>query len=431
MSLLIYSEQSSPRLDYTLDFIFNEVIPCEYAITSDIEFYKIHSNAKLNYSNKSIIENEIKILPNGILFENNLKEQPTLAGLITNNIAILKTDIFSCVFYLVSRYEEYLETEKDEFERFSHTKSIAFQNQFLTIPLVDIWLQELKASLLNQFSNLKFEKKEFKFIPTYDIDIAYSYQHKGGARNIGGLFKDLLKGQFKSVLQRIKVLSGKEKDPYDSFDFLNELHKINKLSPIYFFLLGSGGKLDKNLSSSNPAFRKLIQEISNKNEVGIHPSYRSNDKEEELNIEIQRLNSIASIQTTKSRQHYIRFTLPHTYRKLIEHEISDDYSMGYGSINGFRASTSNSFYWFDLEKNEKTKLRIHPFCFMECNSFFEQKQSLAKTQIEIREFIEQIKAVDGTFISIWHNFSLGSEAQWKSWKELYEYQIEKACQVLN
>ena len=71
-----------------------------------------------------------------------------------------------------------------------------------------------------------------------------------------------------------------------------------------------------------------------------------------------------------SRQHFIRFTLPDTYRQLINAGIKEEFSMGYGSVNGFRASVALPFYWFDLEKNEATSLLVYLFCFMDANSFF-------------------------------------------------------------
>ena len=427
MSLLIYTNNTSNRLEYILDFVFKDVLLCDYSLTNDLTIFKENNGAKLNYSQLEL-KNCYQIIPEQILFETEIKEQQQLKNSIiecakSGESSVLNFDVFAASFYLISRYEEYLSSERDEFERFPHIQSIAFKHNFLHLPLVDLWLLELKKELTLKFPELTFKKKEFTFLPTYDIDIAYSYKHKGLLRNAGSALKDLGAGNFSAIKNRIAVLLNKNPDPFDSFDFLDKLHKDYKLSPIYFFLLGSGSKLDKNLSVKNSAFKNLIRRIARQYKIGIHPSYRSNDEEQELNIEVQRLNSIASIRTTKSRQHYIRFTLPMTYQLLIEQGIKEDYSMGYGSINGFRASTAHPFFWFDLENNKQTDLRIFPFCFMECNSFFEQKQSIAKTQIELREYIEAVRKVNGTFVSIWHNFSLGTDPLWKDWSKLYQYQI--------
>src|SRR5690606_1402201 len=85
-----------------------------------------------------------------------------------------------------------------------------------------------------------------------------------------------------------------------------------------------------------------------------------------------------------SRQHYIRLRIPETYRQLRKAGIAFDFSMGYGSLNGFRASAALPFYWYDLEKEEPTDLLIFPFCFMEANSYFEQSQNVDQAFEELR-----------------------------------------------
>jgi hypothetical protein len=53
--------------------------------------------------------------------------------------------------------------------------------------------------------------------------------------------------------------------------------------------------------------------------------------------------------------------LPETFRHLLDTGIQEDFSMGYGSINGFRASVASPFYWYDLEKEQTTYLLLYPF----------------------------------------------------------------------
>ena len=87
----------------------------------------------------------------------------------------------------------------------------------------------------------------------------------------------------------------------------------------------------------------------------------------------------------------LRFTFPSTYRKLIALELINEYSMGYGSINGFRASIAHLYYWYDLRNEEKTKLHIHPFCFMDANSYYEQKASAEAAFEELMQYYKVIQ----------------------------------------
>ena len=94
--------------------------------------------------------------------------------------------------------------------------------------------------------------------------------------------------------------------------------------------------------------------------------------------------------------------------------------MGYGSINGFRASVASSFYWYDLEKEEATTLRLFPFCFMDANSFYEQKYTAQQAMEELLNYYRIIKKVNGLMITIWHNNFLGTDKLLAGWKEVYE-----------
>ena len=112
--------------------------------------------------------------------------------------------------------------------------------------------------------------------------------------------------------------------------------------------------------------------------------------------------------------------LPETYRKLISNGIENDFSMGYGSINGFRASYCLPYYWYDLEKNEKTNLLIYPFCYMEANSYYEQQYTLHQATEEIYYYYRVTKEVEGVLITIFHNHLFGTKRLFEGWKEMYE-----------
>jgi hypothetical protein len=116
--------------------------------------------------------------------------------------------------------------------------------------------------------------------------------------------------------------------------------------------------------------------------------------------------------------------LPDTYRRLIDAGITEDYSMGYGSINGFRASYCLPYKWYDLQKEETTNLTVFPFCYMEANSFYEQQYSPEEALQEMKDYYRVTKQANGLFITIWHNHFLGSDKMFKGWREVYRTMIE-------
>ena len=138
-----------------------------------------------------------------------------------------------------------------------------------------------------------------------------------------------------------------------------------------------------------------------------------------LSKEKKVLETAGKIPITMSRQHYIKFSLPGTFEHLIEVGIEKDFSLGYGSINGFRASVASSFYWYNLKTEKITTLRLYPFCFMDANSFYEQGFNADQAYEEIGYYFTICKNVNGTFISIFHNNFLGTDKQFMGWKEMY------------
>jgi hypothetical protein len=419
--MLVYTPHITPRIEYILQY-FNEKLMDNAVVTNDIEQYHSYTGEKLNYSNERIGSNELFICPAGLLHQQDIRKQYIKCFEWRNSKAFYQTnddigfDIFSAVFYCISRYEEYAEHEPDEYGRYAHWNSLAWKEGFLNKPLVDIWLMEFRKILKLKFPPLNIHHPQFAFLPTYDIDIAWSYLHKGFWRNIGAALNKPA-----TIGQRLQVLQGRRADPFDCYNWLNQLHQKHQTAPIYFFLVAKErGGLDKNISPMKKALQQLIREVKQHATVGLHPSVHSNTAKECLIKEKTLLEQVTQSAITKSRHHYLQLHIPHSYRELMTAGISNDYTMGYGTVNGFRASTSNSFLWYDLEKEETTPLRIHPFAFMEANNFYELHQSPDEAFTELKQLYNELKAVNGTLVTVFHNHFLGTGEMFSGWKEMYE-----------
>ncbi len=420
-ALIFYATEVSERLRYILGWICQSHWGITYILTDDVSLFAHSSAFRINYSAQELSFADLQIIPQGLLHEKDIHEQSINMGEWQNNPIFFKTsakeipfDIFSASFYLLSRYEEYLETKADAFGRFPMQKSLAYRQQFLDKALIDRWLLAMKKIIQQKETSIAFITPQAKWIPTYDIDIAYSYRGKGWLRNGVGFLRDAIRGKWDDCAERWAVLRGRQKDPFDAYAQLDEWHIQYHLAPIYFFLLGKRGKYDKNLAPQQPLMQQLIKNTMSKYEVGIHPSYRSHAH---INILQQELRHLP---THKSRQHYIKFSLPKTFRTLIASGIEEDYSMGYGSGNGFRASTCFAHPWFDLKRNEISNLQLIPFCYMECNSRFEQQYNSDQAFNEMMHYWNEVSSVGGTLVSIWHNFSLGTSKSWTDWAAVYQ-----------
>ncbi len=65
-------------------------------------------------------------------------------------------------------------------------------------------------------------------------------------------------------------------------------------------------------------------------------------------------------------------------------------------------------------------LRVHPFCYMEANSFYEQKITAEEAYEEMIHYYNECKMASGTLSMIWHNHFLGTDPLYKGWSEVYE-----------
>jgi hypothetical protein len=421
--LLLYSHTITPRLQYIVDFIGKELFDEPMRITTDAAYFKSYTQPRLNYSAQEFSEEEFYIRSTHLLFETGIQPQAITCFDLNFHKAFFATsgdfpfDILAASFYLLSRYEEYLPHQKDEYGRYAHTNSLAYKENFLGQPLVNIWLDEFKKALQQKFPRLVFKQSQFRCVLSYDIDIAYAYLHKGWYRTLGGFARSLLRGEGKAIRERWAVLRGKKKDPYDCFEWLDAWHLYCRVKPYFFFLVAKKtSRYDKSNPYHKKAFRDLIAYYAKSYKLGWHPSWQSGDDAALFREEQEWLEVVADKKIIYSRQHYLRFTLPGTFRNLLQAGIERDFSMGYGTVNGFRASVCSSFYWYDLPAEQATSLLLYPFCFMDANSLFEQRQTPQQAYNELIGYYEMVKRYKGLFIPIWHNNVLGMGA----WRKMYE-----------
>ncbi len=418
--MILFAKHTTPRLEWIAEWLGTQLHG------SPLEIITIEARIKeqdfvLNYTDQPLQNtNSFWIKPHALLFETSISHQNITVSIKNNLPYFFETegdfyfDFLAASFYLLQRYEEYLPHNKDIYGRYAHQNSIAYKNHFLHLPLVDLWVNELRQVL----PTANRQPPAAKYLPTYDIDIAYSYRGKGFVRNMAGAIRTF--GQWNLLKERWQVLLEKKQDPFDIFQELDALHYQHQLQPLYFFLLAKQIKgYDKNINSATQEMKQLIRDIAAKYTTGIHPSWQSGDDESLLQTEIETLQFNNKKNVSISRQHYVRMQLPGTYQHLISHGITAEYSMGYGSINGFRASTCVPYYWYNLQKEQVTVLKIFPFCYMEANSIFEQKDTPAKALKELQEYYNVVKKVGGMLITIFHNHLIGLDENGKEWMAMY------------
>ncbi len=415
----IASDISTPRLHYVLDYVFNMRLGVGYELCSpdsdsaDIWYTtQPQTDCFCVPSSGLLSETDIWQFTPDLIFDNGL---PIIFA--DHSGCTFKFDVFAAIFWMLSRYEEYLPFLPDSHGRFSPSESFVGRYGLLETPIVDQWIMLIRNELQRRFPSLRMKDECFEFRPTIDIDSPWSYLHKGVVRNVGGLLRDVARRDFALVAERIMVLLRLRHDPFFTFDYIGELHRGLPLK--YFVLVGRHGKYDKSVNPQNLAFRRFVRQLSATSDVGLHPSYAASLDEYRFMAEKTDFEQITSAQCCQSRQHFLRIVLPQYYQMLERIGITHDYSFGYAANIGFRAGTSREFKFYDLQNERTTDITLHPLVMMDVTlrNYMELTPPQAKSRIE--SLIEAIRKTNGTFTTLWHNQHFG-QAKWHEWNQVYE-----------
>lgn len=428
--VIIFSETASSRLNYVCRLVFTQHLGLDFSITTNYQEFTAYPGAKLLYRRLSN-NTDIHIVPDSLLFETGIESRPIITSFFNGAIVPFATgqqvggeafpfDMLAAIFYLVSRYEEYLPFTKNQYGQFKAADSLASRLGFLDKPVVDIWIQELKAVLENKFPHLIFKEKKFETTFTYDIDVAYAYLGRTVTVTTANFIRDCFRLNFKKIKERYRVMSGAQRDPFDTYGDILQQQEIYGHQLLFFFLVGQQNKFNRNLPPSGRKLQQLITELTVAANTGIHPSYYTDTDLALLQSEKQLLESIGRKTITSSRQHYLRLCLPETYNNLIKAGITHDYSMCFAEMPGFRAGTCTAFNFYDLAAEEETALVVHPNTFMEGTFIEDMKLQPIAAQSLMKQLVDEVKKVNGHFISIWHNHSLSNKNEWEGLRAVHD-----------
>lgn len=432
--ILVYSEKTTARFRYIARLLLQDLLGLELRFTNNLEEYIQSTIPKINYS-KNPIQSGLYVQATNLLFETDIFQQDFQVGeyqkekvfFLSGKMSALPFDPFAASFFLVSRYEEYIPFIADHHNRFPAKESFMFKQGILDRPSVNVYAEFLAEKLLELNPGLELKSKKYEFISTVDIDNAYAYQGKGLVRTAGAYANDLLKLRFSEIADRTKTFVGLMKDPYETFDYQLSMQEKYGYRSIYFALFSRLGQYDRSLTLHSNRLHKYLKGINDFCEVGIHPSYRSNEHVSIMEEELHGLESVLNIDVTKSRQHFLKLSFPETYRNLIDLEITDDYSMGYAAESGFRAGICTPFRFYDLELETETPLIVHPFAFMDGTYIYYKKMNREEAWDEIVKYINIYKKYGGEFIPIWHNRIFSErEHEWVGWNNVFEEMVKAA-----
>ena len=423
LEIVLYTDQITTRLNYVLDFI-SEGQVISFRPTNDVQLFEAAKQPKLVYSDRYFDAGYAQISPADLLFQEGI--QPVAVKWKNEHLLVDgKTDLLAAIFYVLTNYSDYLVKEeyKDKHGRVPAKFNVLFKGGQHHKLMVERWSKQFLEYLKDSLSlDISIAPQPFLFTPTFDIDIAYAYREKEKWRALMSKAKDMITFNKERLKEREAVLAEKSTDPYDTYAQIRTLQEKG-IHPCVFWLLGDYTNYDRNIDFENPVQQALINSLCSVATIGIHPSYKSNEVLGQLEKEINRLTEVTGEKVSHSRQHFLKVSLPKTYKWLVKVGITHDYTLGFAETYGFKVGTVRPHSWFNLENDQVTNLTLHPFAYMDGSLLEYQHLSPEQAQVSIQALFDEVATFGGEFSFIWHNSTIGDYGKWKGWKAVFEHTI--------
>ncbi len=338
-----------------------------------------------------------------------------------------KDDIIASAFFWLSGWQEYTISDRDRHGRFPFASSLQAAFGIAREPVVEVYREVLKQQLLLRdipVNNRSWEERTWAFCPTHDIDYLRKWRPGMIYREVVERF--LTNSSNGSVGQRFSRLGLFAKDalqPGDIFRksftrIIDETEQRNGRATI-FLKTGAHGPHDVFYSPQNGFLKAMLERLKgNDCEVGLHPSYYAHTHAGYLAKEKELLEGVWGSTITTVRQHYLRYSLPHTLRLQLEAGFTIDSTLAFAEHEGFRNATCHPFLRYDVLKNEATNSWEMPLCFMD-GSLFNYRGLGVDEAIDIsKQLILACKKYNGVCVGLWHN-TLWDEMDFPGWGRHY------------
>lgn len=420
-----------PERSYILNVIFKEFLGIEIEIfpINDLTNYEIESE---EFSKKIVFSDDFfsktddcflkkKYFPNSVFNFQSPFSNEMVKGIYGHNKIYenekelyLGIDIFASAFFMLTRWEEFVNSSRDKHNRFPATSSVAFRNNFLHRPVVNEYVEFLWNLL--KYLGYKGERKrrDFQVIPTHDIDF-FSFPHNTPKHFAHDLF---IKRNTSIFSKRLKSFIH---DPFHTFDYLMDISEQYNAKSRFYFMAGKKHPNDPPTYYDTRKFRKLVDQINQREHViGYHGSYNTYNDLDLLMKEKFRLEEYIKAPIVEGRQHFLRFSVPQTWNIWDKAGMRLDGTLSYADHEGFRAGVCYDYPVFDIIQRKQLNVWERPLILMEGSLINYRKVSPEIFLEKIEYYSNMVRKYKGNFVFLWHNSSFNFGI-WEDYQDLYEH----------
>ncbi|RSK47162.1 DUF7033 domain-containing protein [Hymenobacter rigui] len=338
-------------------------------------------------------------------------DQPArpLLELLPGGRARVQADVVSAAFYLLSGWQEFYSSERDQHGRFPYAASVQQRYGFVTVPVVNYYFEVLRAAVEHAGGQPLRPRgwadgRAWATFITHDIDNLYS----------------AWKAPAKAALQRRNWLDFArrywqhltQKDVWDNLTEVQQTVAKYGAKSTFFFLpehrkaANGTPNADYRIQKAWPMVVALEKQGA---EIGLHASYRTDTNEHsssEFLWEVERVTSQETGQNTGIRFHYLRWEprlMPYIFSSWVQ--FAYDSTLGFAEHYGFRNSYCLPFRPFVFQRREAADFLEIPLNVMDATLHHPKYLQLAPEEIlpALTPMFQEIERFGGVCTVLWHN----------------------------
>jgi len=428
----VHLEHPTARARYAVQEVLETMLGWKLRWEDDRIGFDTLPGPKLIYGQASA-PGAMHIVPAGLLSEEGLRpidpevvDHGGLPLLFPVSGGHLPFDPFAAAFHLLTRYEELLGVDCDAHGRPLAERLHGARHGYLHRAVVDEWSLLLARTWRGMDATLPIPQRTYRSVNTIDLDNGFKYLGRPLWRTLGSMVRDAVRGSWAELPARLRVLAGRDQDPFDIYTELQEPLSQGASRVLFFALAAPRGDMDHAVPVEHPLYAQRLRALTSWAEVGLHPSYASSAQQGLTALESLRLEAVLGRPVRLTRQHFLRMRLPETYRELERLGIAEEHSMGFHEYLGFRAGTCTPYRWYDVMEERTTALIVHPFSVMDNTLRHKLKLDPEQALQQVAGLVQHIRAVDGTFTGLWHESFLSRSAADAPWRDAILRMIQLA-----
>jgi hypothetical protein len=156
-------------------------------------------------------------------------------------------------------------------------------------------------------------------------------------------------------------------------------------------------------------FQTLIKLCKRKKiTFGLHSSYEAGIFPNKIAEEKKYLERVTKYKTNYNRHHFLCSREPEDMQHLIEVGVTNDFTLGYADVAGFRLGTCRAVKWINPRTQQLTSLTLHPLTIMD--GTLSDKRYMFMNSHDAYEYcirlINMVESWNGELVLLWHNTSV-------------------------